>query len=572
VPVSYMEARTYGIGQLIAERRLLTVPEHQRDYAWTEDIAGTFLDDVVGAMKDDAPDYFAGLIVLIGTPLGSNWSILDGQQRLTTTTLVYAAIRAWLAGRGLTTDAEHLHSQFIGTAELGEDPRQPRLTLNANNRAIFSRLVVASWDEDLGEVRKEEAQHGSNRRLIDAAAACRKRVEGLVEAAGPDEAAQRRALYRFANYLRDNVRVVGMEIPTTDRAYMIFERINAAGLAPSFLDLIKNYLFGLAGGGLASVQDDWNKMIAYLGERRAPDFFRAYWNSQFPPLPAGKLLDQWKGRYATPAAASQLARDLSDAAEQYAALDLPEHALWADYSEMCREQVAALAVLGNRPYAPVILSAFQGLDAATMEVLLGDLVVLAVRNLVTGNRRPRTLEAACARLASKIFTGEVADAQGAWQELASVLPGDEDFCEAFGQYVSAKEPEARYLLVQLERAAGGAAATSAAVRLDRVCPRNPGPAWRELLQAEPHLRGQYLNRLGNLCLLEQKPSAQAAAAGFEKKRAAYGRSAVVLTRQIAEDFTTWNAAAIERRQQSLAEIARRAWPAPGAERRRLEAP
>ena len=56
MPDSYMDARTQGIGELIEQRQLFRVPDHQRDFAWDhDDEVATFLDDVERALHDGAP-------------------------------------------------------------------------------------------------------------------------------------------------------------------------------------------------------------------------------------------------------------------------------------------------------------------------------------------------------------------------------------------------------------------------------------------------------------------------------------------------------------------------------------
>lgn len=100
MPDSYMDAHTQGIGELIQHGRFFRVPEHQRDFAWTDEEVEQFLDDVIAALQAEEEDYFLGLIVLVEPQQGEVCEILDGQQRLATTTMVYAAIREWLYGAG----------------------------------------------------------------------------------------------------------------------------------------------------------------------------------------------------------------------------------------------------------------------------------------------------------------------------------------------------------------------------------------------------------------------------------------------------------------------------------------
>ncbi len=41
------------------------MPDHQRDFAWTDEEVEQFLNDVIGAIQDSEEDYFLGLVVLV---------------------------------------------------------------------------------------------------------------------------------------------------------------------------------------------------------------------------------------------------------------------------------------------------------------------------------------------------------------------------------------------------------------------------------------------------------------------------------------------------------------------------
>jgi len=170
---SQLEASIYGIGQLITQRKQFAVPEHQRSFAWTTEEVEDFLTDVSEALKKGAPDYFIGLIVLLG-PVETVWQILDGQQRLATTTMIYAAIRDWLKARNHNADAKQIQDEFIAVRQLGGS-LIPRLQLNVENRDIFNRNVVESnAEEAMYEVLRLQPKHSSNHRLLEANLFCRK--------------------------------------------------------------------------------------------------------------------------------------------------------------------------------------------------------------------------------------------------------------------------------------------------------------------------------------------------------------------------------------------------------------
>src|SRR5215470_16881940 len=89
------EAPAAGIGKLIMDNRF-SVPNHQRDYSWTEDEVKQLFDDLESALERGTSVYFIGLMVFLNSEKGS-LVVLDGQQRLATAVIVFSAIRSWLA-------------------------------------------------------------------------------------------------------------------------------------------------------------------------------------------------------------------------------------------------------------------------------------------------------------------------------------------------------------------------------------------------------------------------------------------------------------------------------------------
>lgn len=151
----YMKADVSGVGKLISERGNFRVPDHQREYAWPAGAVEQFLEDIDTAVKNNEPDYFVGLIVLVEPESDGAWEILDGQQRLATTTMIYSAIRSWLKENGFEKDAQKVQENYIGISELGEEKDRPRIALNVRDREIFETAVANQVSDDHLESQKK---------------------------------------------------------------------------------------------------------------------------------------------------------------------------------------------------------------------------------------------------------------------------------------------------------------------------------------------------------------------------------------------------------------------------------
>lgn len=80
-----------GISNVLKTRRF-RVPAYQRSYAWEAEHVEALLTDVNDAIKSKEKEYFLGSIVVTG-PVDRRYEVVDGQQRLTTVSLLISAIR-----------------------------------------------------------------------------------------------------------------------------------------------------------------------------------------------------------------------------------------------------------------------------------------------------------------------------------------------------------------------------------------------------------------------------------------------------------------------------------------------
>ena len=575
MPTSYMNAQTKGIGEVIQHLQFFRVPDHQRDFAWTEEQVEQFLDDVIDALHDGAEDYFLGLVVLVEPQQDEVWEILDGQQRLATTTIVYAAIREWLYAAGFEQDAIKLQDDFIGSRELGESQVVPRLKMNVNNRTAFHTFVVERNNDTFLVTNRDAApRFSSERRLIEAVIACRKRIAKLESISGQEPKDQARKLFDIAKYLRNRVKIVVMNVSSTANAYVIFETLNDRGLDLSVLDLVKNHLFGRSGNRLDEVQSNWITMLANITGRQGDDFLKVFWTSRWGRIQRGKLFDEWRQRFdgQTTEQIVSLSAELAQAADRFSALEVPDHDVWSTYSLPCKKSVKTLAILGSRQVWPVMLAALERYDPNEMERLLQHLVTLIVRYQTVGSRRTGLLEIASARVARGVFEGDLSSPQKVWNEYSSLVPNDKEFEEDFSRWTETKAARARYVLAELEKAEYRQSHNGEEpeeippwedLTLEHVLPRNPGKEWAVEVKAHPKFRQEYVHRLGNLCLLQGKPNKESSAKSFTFKREQiYAKSNLTLTRQVAKEFDVWTPTSVERRQQDLARLAILAWRLP----------
>jgi len=568
-----MVSETRGIGQLINERRYFLVPAHQRDYAWPLGAVEQYLDDVISAAEEPESDYFLGLIVLVDTedPTSKRYEVLDGQQRLATTTMIYAAIRQWLRDNGLDNEAAKIQNDFIGISEIGEEQDEPRIILNVNNQELFQEIVINPCTDKFIEMRLvAEGKHSSNRKLLDAVSYCRKAIIELAESQGTDKKTQAYVLFKLAKYIRDKVQVNCLDVTAPENAYTIFESLNDRGIDLSVLDLLKNHLLREAGPNEPIILNNWTKMLAEIGDKKGDDFLKAFWTSKYGRIQRGRLFKEIKTKYQSKSEVLSLSKELSDVADIYGNLEISDSELWNQYSPSSQEYIKALSMLGAKQTHPILLAAIANFNKDEIEKLLKYLVTLILRYQLIGRGRTGRLEIQSANVAEGISECRYKSAKAAWDQLKQIIPSDDEFKDDFSRYSEAKPNRARWLLRELEihkwltnnpgiPIQNVPITDPDKVNLEHVLPKNPNQKWSVLLNSDKEIISDCLNRLGNLCLIDKISNKSQGASHYSDKLDSYANSQYLLTKDMPDNYHEWNRDAIDRRQAAMADLAVMRW-------------
>lgn len=566
--VSIQEAPTVGIGQMISQHRFF-VPSHQRDYRWDRDKAEKLFDDTRDAMDRDDALYFVGLMVFMKA--GGRLRVLDGQQRLATTIMIFAALRGWFGANNLTEDSTTIQSQFIGAKDFGEVEPQPRLVLNRHNDDRFQKYVVkgASLPELESDL-KSVGKHAPNRRMLEAIQSCHRLVAEV--ASGHTDANKTKSYFHaLMKFIRDRVQVVRLTVPDEANAFRVFETLNDRGLELSAVDLLKNYIFGLVHesdpGALPPMEDRWEQIQRTLKPVKQEDFLRAYWVSRNGRTQLERVFEGVKTLCKTRASAENLSIDLLEVAEQYAGFEKPDDPVWQPYGDAGRATIQHLLALGAKQARPVVLSALKKFEPNEVTRLLRLLESAIVRWQLIGGQRTGVLEGMCARVAHKIWIGEIQTAAQARTALEEVWIDDDEFQRQFREKSGVTDKQAAYLLgkiedyVRVQESSSGdpkALVTAKGLTVEHVLPKRPGNDWGEALHADPMFVKDCCGRLGNLALLTEKRNRDLGNAGWARKRDLFEKSPLITTRRLA-DSQAWDRKAIDHRQAWLASKAPDVW-------------
>lgn len=542
------------------EIRPLRVPIYQRSYAWTEDEISDYWNDLKSAFASEQPEYFMGTVVLSKEGVVGRDTIIDGQQRLATTTILLAAIRDEFRTRTDEKRAAIVQSTYLAKDDLASGGQIPQLTLNSEDDAYFREIVINATP--IANVDKMHPSHGL---IANALSTLRERVKEVADGAGNEWPAK---LTSWVGFLKERVRVITVEVPNEADAFLIFETLNDRGADLTIADLLKNYLFGRAGAQLDVVRDGWLLALGALdisAENAVfTTFLRHYWSSRHGAVRERLLYKSIKDRVATDIQAVDFIVELQKAARHYAAILSSENDFWAQKGATVKDNVDTLNRLELEQNRPLLLAAMQHFSEAELKKLLRAMVSWSVRGLIVGGIGGGTTEKSFCEAAIRIRAGDIQTADKVFDQLATIIATDDEFKSMFATARVTRGVLARYYLNALERAAQGTAepelvpnANEEQVNLEHVLPKNATTAdWGQFSDDE---RRDQVHRLGNMCLLAKGPNGRIGNKAFIVKKPILSASALLLS-QTAGANPTWTKAVVAKRQAELAELAVTTWP------------
>lgn len=445
------DAGTFGVGELITQKKLLRVPSHQRSFAWPKEAVTTFISDIDLSFAENAADYFVGLVVIQG-PEEGEWVLLDGQQRLTTSTMLFAAIRNWLAENGLADDARQIETEFLAVRRLGGD-NSSRMQLNDENQTTFSSAVInQNTTKSLKALVSSLPKRSSNQFLADAALECQRWIETLADKSGKTPRDKAEKLFRLSSFLESKLKVVCVEVSTDVDAYILFESLNDRGVELSALDLVKNYAYSKSTPSTARLFDrHWTKLIEQLDDRNPDDFLKVSWTAKHGLVQKTQLFRRIRQLYHTGAGLLELIERLARDSEVLSAIDDPEDVLWNEYPQQAREHVHVLRLLGSRQVRAVALSGISNLPPSVATKLLWFLVVVVVRYQIIGKGRTGVMEKVFGDLCKSIANGKTTDADQIKCELRELWTDNAEFKVAFANHGDSRLGRYAYFLAAVEQ-------------------------------------------------------------------------------------------------------------------------
>lgn len=552
-----LTAGEYALRKIFSSDYEFIIPDYQRPYAWGKEQALQLLDDLEGALARDTDEpYFLGSIVLVKTGSAPRAEVIDGQQRLTTLSILFAVLRDLTHNAKL---AGELAKVVVEPGEIlaGTQPK-PRLTLRKRDAKFFAdRVQKEGTTQDLVALDDAHLKTDAQKAIRDNTSALRARLE-----AWPDDKRQ-----RLAAMLGTRTFLVVVSTPDLNSAHRIFSVMNARGLDLTPSDIFKSKVIGdVADADAGEYADKWEQEEVDLGREAFADLF-GHVRMIFMKERASKILlqefdEQVLSKY-LPGRGREFVDDVlipySDAYEHLLTQNYPDDVNWSPVNNWLRR---LMQVDNDNWRAPALWALKEhGNDPAYVSEFLRKLERLAasmlLRRVYATPRGTRYGE-----LLKQLEKGDGLSAA------AFALTPEEvaETKDRLADRIYLVAPVRKYVLLRLDDLLAkqpGVSYQHKMITVEHVLPQNPkdSSVWTQDFTDDERL--QWTHRLGNLVLLNRAKNSEAQNYDFAKKKANYftsanGSAVFALTTQVLT-HNEWTPAVVQARHEKLLDVLHKEW-------------
>lgn len=256
----------YPLSKIFSSDFEYVIPPYQRPYAWTIDQASELFEDLHSFYQyEPDEEYFLGSIVLIKEENKPHSEVIDGQQRLTTLTILLAVLSNKLQG----DDRKALLQYILEPGNKFEKlESKPRLTVRSRDRDFFASYVQGLKFDELFAMDEKALENESrlnikrNSQLLD---------KYVSEKLGDDV----EQIESFTAFLLRKCYLVAVSTPNQKSAFRIFSVMNSRGLDLQPTDIIKADTIGMVEleAQREKYNERWEEMEVELGRSRFNDLF-----------------------------------------------------------------------------------------------------------------------------------------------------------------------------------------------------------------------------------------------------------------------------------------------------------
>lgn len=567
-----MKANETKVDKFLATNETtFAIPVYQRNYDWNLVQCRQLLFDIIEAGRNEKINaHFIGSIVYVHddvyTASGlTELTIIDGQQRLTTITLIYIALYRLAKQLDNPILVSRIHKTYL-INEFAPESEKLKLKPTDNNKEALRYILNCEDGEEFKGYSRIIENYNFFKSHI--------------------------TLENFEIVLRGLTKLIFVDIALDrqkDNPQRIFESLNSTGLELSQADLIRNYiLMGLSRTNQEKVYKNYWEVIErnakdeILNKSRVSDFIRDYLTLINKEIPnKGEVYVKFKAQYPTTTIdeLESVLSDLKSLVKFYSKLINPKNEIDKDI----RTQLEYINRLEINVAFPFLMKVYEDYSNS----VIAKTTFVNILNLVQTFTWRRFILGLPTNALNKIFMGlyfhkdfnkndYLVSIQKILLKLSRVqrFPRNTETINALKEkdVYNIKPKNRTYLLERIENFQNiehVAIEGNSDITIEHIFPQNPDLKWKIELGQEEYMfiKENYLNTIGNLTLsgnngkLGNKPFIDKRDMNLDGKEQGYGYSRLWLNRDLKEK-NNWNKFEIEQRAEILAERFLKIWELP----------
>jgi hypothetical protein len=561
-----IHAAPFSLERILSDEFTFAIPPYQRPFAWREEEAAALLTDFLHAMGQEPTPlnkispYFLGAIVIDQSRPGIA-QLVDGQQRITTLTILFAALRHLSSG----SQKQRFSALLRRNGDLG-NAAAARLTLRRKTDTDFLRKFILAENgltllanQDVSEL--PDTQQG----LAEVARYFLKELQ-----ARPPQ--QRK---RLADFALTHCILVVVGSADRDTSFTTFTVLNKRGLDLSPVDILKADIVGEITNSNAEIgmeyAETWESLEELLGREGFADLISAMRSIKRPQRPEYAILTEFRTHVIGQRHGKQLVdfvdQELVPLGRALHTVRTQRYYLHGADAKTVREinrLFGWLNRLAHTEWTPVAIEYLHRHSdkPEALVTFFASLERLGVYLMLHGfnaeQRAPRYYR----------LLKEMADDRGKTSFEAVNLTAEErqDLRKRLDGDIYNRHTARRYLLLRLDDVISGGTASyqdSQPITIEHVLPQtvNPGSPWLTAWHhcwADKTTRREWVHRLANLVLLYEPMNGKSANYDFATKKRIYfpaaqdelaseGQAPFVLTGTLRQ-LTDWSLQTLTKRQ------------------------
>ena len=567
-----IDATENTVQQSFSDKSTFSVPDYQRPYSWKKEQWNDFWTDLNSIPENGT--HFLGSIVLIKneTPINklNELEVVDGQQRLTTISILLCAMRTQYKQNGDPNGITDLIEDEYLYERDENNNKTPKISLSKYDGEDYESIVKGRTNAVDDDSKLLAALEFFEEKLSDHSL---------------DELDELRA--RLSNQMM----VVFVECNSAGSAFRLFETLNNRGMELSAVDLMKNsllqratkkYIGGSSSDEYEHIRTQWEYLLENVVHQISQPnrFFRHFIMSRSNPDISGNVSS--RTLYDTfneiihnklPSGSTSL-KDYIDemvtVSDTYMGIvDASVDVYSGKQTKKVNSRLRNLNDIESSHSRTLILRSFEEFDDSTdmlevLRLLESFMTRWRVADLTTG----ASLDRVFSNLCSNAFEGSD-PVEKIREKLKEEAPSDDEFRAKFANSGFKRNSMTRYILDTVERDhfadSGGKTYDRASVDIEHIAPQSAMSSdkyesWKPILDvSEAEYKAEYRNRIGNLTLLDESLNEEASANPFEQKKDQYRLSDFQMTQDVRSNYESWDIGTIEDRSEELAEVAVDIW-------------